>query len=287
MLRRKVVKLSRWMRWAIPRAGAVPLRWHAGRPNFGDDINPLLFSKLLDRPVYHARKSRPHLLGQGSILDAATGDSCVIGSGLLTPSSFPFRPNQVLALRGELTARATGITPRFLGDPAVLVGRLFAIRKRPAYRLGFVPHYTNVAMRSGVLPEDCLLIDPGWHPLKVLDAINRCEAILSQSMHGLIFADASGVPNAWLEPHASMIGGDFKFRDYYSTTTCRKTALPAAKLKDLTKARSIEYFVSDYRYSLADYQNYLREHVTDWMRSSLGRAGFRAVSQRPGGEWAA
>jgi hypothetical protein len=39
--------------------------------------------------------------------------------------------------------------------------------------------------------------------------------VLSSSLHGLIAADALGVPNAWIGLSDALRGGDFKFRDYY------------------------------------------------------------------------
>ena len=35
-------------------------------------------------------------------------------------------------------------------------------------------------------------------------------------MHGLLAADAIGIPNAWLKLSDRLRGGDFKFQDYYS-----------------------------------------------------------------------
>lgn len=43
------------------------------------------------------------------------------------------------------------------------------------------------------------------------------DAILSQSLHGLVIADSFGVPNVWLRLEELHTGGDFKFLDYFSS----------------------------------------------------------------------
>lgn len=43
-----------------------------------------------------------------------------------------------------------------------------------------------------------------------------CKCVLSSSLHGLIVADALGVPNRRIVLSDKIIGGDLKFDDYYS-----------------------------------------------------------------------
>lgn len=259
MLARKLVKLVRKFRWAFQLPGSIPVHWHVGQPNFGDDINPFFFRALMSRPIHFASRRGSHVLGVGSVLNQATGTSMIAGSGLLNNSlAVRVNPDQVFAVRGEYTTDALGFRPPHLGDPGILVSHLFPRRPNPpAFRLGFLPHHAQAKVLRGVTPmKDCLFIDPAWHPLRVIDAIGRCEQILSQSMHGLIFADSYGIPNAWISPHESMIGGEFKFNDYYSTTTTPKRPIAALKPKDYFASKSIEFFVSEYRF---DREAYMRE----------------------------
>ena len=37
-------------------------------------------------------------------------------------------------------------------------------------------------------------------------------------MHGLILADSYGIPNQWVRFGDRIIGGEYKYKDYYSTT---------------------------------------------------------------------
>ena len=45
-------------------------------------------------------------------------------------------------------------------------------------------------------------------------AVKSCDLIVSSSLHGLICADAYGVPNEWIQLSDDLIGGNFKFRDH-------------------------------------------------------------------------
>lgn len=275
MLGQKLTKAMRKWRWVWPGTGCLPLRWHVGHPNFGDDINPFFFQKLLGRQVRFVRRSEPHVLGIGSILNASTPRSVIVGCGLLAPRMAPRHSlARIVSLRGHLTAEAIGFDPGHYGDPAVLVARLFPRQQTARYRLGVIPHHTQAVVCRQKIGRDTLLIDPAWHPLKVLDAINQCCGILSQSLHGLIIADAYGIPNGWLAPDEGMIGGEFKFADYFGTTRNPKRPLPIASLGKLLNARDLELTVSTYRFDLAIYQNHLLTEIA----RDFGDAARREVA---------
>jgi pyruvyltransferase len=276
MLGRKLTKALRKWRWVWPGGDSLPLRWHVGHPNFGDDINPYFFQKLLGRPVRFVRRSEAHLLGIGSILNASAPGSVVVGCGLLTPGMAPGMDSvaRIVSLRGHLTAEAIGFDPGHYGDPAVLVARLFPRQQTAQFRLGVIPHHTRAAVCRRLIGRDTLFIDPAWHPLKVLDAINQCSGILSQSLHGLIIADAYGVPNGWLAPEEGMVGGEFKFADYYGTTRDPKRPLPTLSIGKLLDAKDLELFVSAYRFDLEGYQSHLVKEIV----REFGDAALRAVA---------
>jgi pyruvyltransferase len=265
MLARKLVKVVRKLRWAFQSPGSIPVHWHVGRPNFGDDINPYFFHTLLSRPIHFSSRSESHVLGIGSVLKMANEKSLIAGSGLLESSfATQVKPEQVLAVRGECSAEVLGFRPKCLGDPGVLVSLLFPRERRPQFRLGFIPHHAQTDALRGCAPAtDCLFIDPAWHPLRVIDAICSCERILSQSMHGLIFADSYGIPNAWLSPHESMIGGKYKFDDYYSTTRSPKQPIHRMRKEDWFTSESIDFFVSEYLYDRDEYRRDLASRIID------------------------
>lgn len=255
MLKRKLIKLARWAWWAFPTVGAVPVHWHVGRPNFGDDLNPVLLSRILKKRVYFKRDQRSErLLGMGSILHKSDSNATVVGSGLLNPADGTgLRAKAVIALRGELSVSRTKLSPQFLGDPAIFLPRFFEMSLEKTHRFGFIPHHSETATVRNLVPRDWLFIDPAWSPMKVLSAICRCESVVSRSLHGLICADAYGVRNAWLEPLGGMQGGSFKFLDYYSTMSDPKKPIQLSIRRLRDEAASFDYSISRYRYSLDNY----------------------------------
>lgn len=223
---KKLVKLARYLSGLCGPSDSARLFWHVGTPNFGDDINPGLFSLIADRPMrLRTNRDRPHFLGMGSILEKATAHSTVLGSGFLrTPVDKVSTAARVVAVRGRLSREALGAGDEILlGDPMVLLDQVFRPAPTKRHALGVVPHVSEVAAIRRIAPAGLRVIDPSDSPWKVIEAIASCERIMSQSLHGLIVADALGVPNLWLAPSGSMAGGEFKFHDYFSTLDAAKT----------------------------------------------------------------
>ena len=134
------------------------------------------------------------------------------------PRVLPAGP--ILALRGALTRDllgAPGKTP--LGDPGLLVGR-FTRRLPQHYSIGVVPHLSHFGIptfRSFVAAvPGSVLVDVAGSPDRVIRTVSRCGAIVTSSLHGLVIADAFGIPATWVMPEPLLLGGSFKFRDYLS-----------------------------------------------------------------------
>lgn len=247
-LAQRIEKARRYLSWRLGARG-LPLWWHVGRPNFGDDINPTFFQKVTGLPARLAATRRtPHLLGAGSILGTATAASVVCGAGFLAaPTAPPPRPHAVVAVRGALSLAAIGgDDATLLGDPLVLVdGLTRPVPKR--HPVGLVPHVTSVDRWRAECRGRWLLVDPGAEPWRVVETIAACELVLSQSLHGLIVADALGVPNVWVAPAADMAGGRFKFDDYFSTLEAPKESVPDGD-EIFTRPESFPAAVGRYRF---------------------------------------
>lgn len=193
--------------------------WWRAKPNFGDELTHWLLDGL---GVSHrwAAAAESDLVVTGSVLEhlPANWTGTVVGAGQLRPeSAIDLSAANVLALRGKLTAgRVNGVADDVvLGDPGLLVSHLVP-RAEPRYDLGIVPHWSDkdLARRFGRYGR---VIDPAGPPEQVIAEIASCRSIISSSLHGLIVADAYGIPRrAELFEQAAREGGDWKFRDYAS-----------------------------------------------------------------------
>jgi len=191
-------------------------------------MSPLICERLAGRPVVYAAKRRCDMVALGSLLDRFKERLFhrridVWGTGFIESGSPRKSRFHYHAIRGKHSAgRLQGPAIETFGDPGLLADVLWPeLKKTPKrYRVGLVPHYedrTNPkvqALANGL--ASCTIIDVFDDVTEVLRQIASCECVLSSSLHGLIVADAFGVPNAWIKLSAKVRGDDFKFRDYYS-----------------------------------------------------------------------
>lgn len=95
--------------------------------------------------------------------------------------------------------------------------------------------------------ENAVVIDFEADPLSVLMRIAECETICSSALHGLIVADSLGIPNMWSTASNRLLGGEYKFHDYYSVfnTAPRPLLLHEPLLPHAEKLP--EYIVQNYQ----------------------------------------
>lgn len=203
--------------------------WFDDANNFGDVITPQLLKWLgaqsvvkIDTEYY----SFENYLTIGSILSLSNKKSIVWGSGFISENSiFKYgKPKKILAVRGPLTRNRVlelGVDcPKVYGDPALLLPRFYMSKDiKKSYKLGIIPHYSDKNNRwlKDKISEDILIIDvQNKDVFEFIDQINSCEKIASSSLHGIIVADAYGVPSVWLE-FSELMGKTFKFLDYFKS----------------------------------------------------------------------
>lgn len=203
----------------------VPAHWWDGHPNFGDDLTPWLLPHYGVLPI-HRVASRARIAGVGSILEFLPADwsGVVWGSGLMHGRPHPLHRARFLAVRGHLTRELVGAPDdTALGDPGILVGRL---RPRPALRwdVALVPHghhrshepFLSLATAAG---QRVRVVNVHQSARRVVLEIAASGAVITTSLHGLVTADAYGIPATWTTLEPPLTGGEFKFRDYESVIT--------------------------------------------------------------------
>jgi pyruvyltransferase len=86
--------------------------------------------------------------------------------------------------------------------------------------VGLVIRWSEDAWRGMALPDGVRIIDLGSSDVVgTTNAIMSCRRIISSALHGLVIADAYGIPSAWLSSDSGAggsrpSGGEFKFYDY-------------------------------------------------------------------------
>ena len=188
--------------------------------NFGDSINEYLIRRLSGRVVTASvDKSEPHFIVCGSILSEANKNSIVWGAGFSWEhhkQSDLYGCENVIAVRGDLSAERTGVDIKAIGDPALLLPTLYPCRHTIVNEIGIIPHWTNVETAIEKFP-DYLVISPLLPYDIFIELVLCCQYVFSESLHGLIVADTYGVENSWIDLGAD-VGDGFKYRDYYSST---------------------------------------------------------------------
>ncbi|MDM7855454.1 glycosyltransferase family protein [Cellulomonas alba] len=197
--------------------------------NFGDEFSPLALSELTGSRVRWRSARRASVYGIGSLLEtyqANGGQARVFGSGLRTGrvADAPLRAESFLAVRGVLTRSALGLpedTP--LGDPGVVVAELGLGDVRRGSAPVFLPHFGVLATREGARTVAALRANgyevalPNTEPLEIARRLAGAPFVATTSLHGLVFANALGVP-ATLVSMPDVRGAEprFKYDDYLS-----------------------------------------------------------------------
>ncbi len=217
--------------------------WNVIR-NVGDAITPYLVELMCDAVPFYGRTTQPHLIGVGSIMSMATPCSAIWGTGIITPEEpLPaLQPRQIRAVRGtktlDLLCRA-GIRPGDvpLGDPGIFADEILARENLEncdsPRRIAVVPHHTSFGhpfyerLRGSGEVSLVNVCDDSVLPLR---QIRDAEIVVSESLHGLIFAESFGKDVIWVasdedDPH-------FKYHDWFSTVR-NSPVRPASLRSDL------------------------------------------------------
>jgi succinoglycan biosynthesis protein ExoV len=186
--------------------------------NFGDDLNPWLWSRLA--PELCDPREPALFLGIGTVLSAnvpAEPLKVLFGPGCSAHSEVRVDDKWTIhCVRGPLTAAKLNLDRRLgICDPAILIRRTSIPQQKKTHRVAFMPHHRNMLQadwqalcrKAGI---HC--IDPGGGVDHVLAELGQTELLLAEAMHGAIVADALRVP--WIPVRIYDQFNEFKWRDW-------------------------------------------------------------------------
>ena len=161
---------------------------------------------------------KSHLYTIGSIIDGGYQDAVVWGSGLLRGDKRYWwrclRKLDVRCVRGPQTRKTlldNGYAcPEVYGDPAILMPLIYPAKKsEKTYPCLVIPHYSFTTEAVYILSP----MTADWRMF--VDQILKAELVVSSSLHGIILAEAYGIPAILLNDHDMNL---FKYKDYYYST---------------------------------------------------------------------
>ena len=215
----------------------IKLFWYDRERNFGDMLSPIIFKGLGIDFKQAKRNETGKLLAVGSIIYAARENDVLWGTGTMRDQDFNApKGMKVLAVRGPKTReKIKGCeVPKIYGDPAILMSDIYKPKPQERHRIGVVPHYMDL---NDTRLKGKYIIDVRGDPFETIDRMCSCDLIVSTSLHGIIVAEAYGIPAVWMKLSDKLIGGNFKFNDYFlgSGRAERTPSLINGKIKVLPK----------------------------------------------------
>ena len=195
-----------------------------GLRNFGDDLNPWLWERIL--PGLLDEDDSVMFVGLGTLLNdklPRAAQTVVFGSGVGYGAGLPVVDDSwtVYCVRGPLSAKALGLSPdAAVTDGALLLRTVFRPSGRKTSRFAFMPHAVYAQTGSASWKALCealgfSYIDPRRPVEEVLTAIGETEVLFTEAMHGAIVADALRTP--WVPVVTSPEILSFKWQDWCAT----------------------------------------------------------------------
>lgn len=233
----------------------VNLEYYDTEVNLGDMLSPVICEWVLDNADIQCHKqinSTKHLMAVGSILGGSgLFDATVWGSGIKSLDQIVslskrkyFQKLDVRCVRGPITRevlRSCGyMCPEKYGDPAVLMPLIYKPEIKKNNKYGLILHFRH----STDVPSGIMNLNIRTSDYKsFINEMLSCEKIISSSLHGIILAEAYGIPAIFLCEGRD--GEILKYYDWYYSTGRKK----------FNMAYSIEEAMNMHSESVPDFTN--------------------------------
>ena len=240
-----------WRRRKNIKKRPIKTYWYKNVTNFGDLITGDILKELFGYNIEWAPPEKCELICAGSILDDNTKESAYVwGSGIIKDGPKIKKKLNYRAVRGKLTLGRINVKGKqkvALGDPGLLVNLVYPVSGVKTGKIGVIPHYVDTEhpiIKKIKQDERFTIISVADPPQKNAETISQCKLILSSSLHGLIFADSFGVPNAHIQLSDKVVGGEYKFKDYCSAINKNYNK---ANLDKIMEEEYLNKIIRDYR----------------------------------------
>lgn len=213
--------------------------------NFGDDLNPWLWEKIL--PNFFDDDEGEIFVGIGTLLNHRIPVGPVkhiFGSGFGYGRPPVINERFIVhAVRGYETARALHLDDKLVITDAAVLLRAVTLPKsdHPQRGIGFIPHCQSIKNFEWIKVCDELglkYISPEWSIETVLKEISSCKMVICEAMHGAIVADTLRIP--WVPVYCYDHISEFKWRDWLSTLDIRYNPLPITSLYDAERGQPLK-----------------------------------------------
>lgn len=197
--------------------------------NFGDYITLFIYEKIfLKKPILDINggiNKNDVLIGAGSILSKSKSNSIIWGTGFIKYNSNKIpKPKKILSVRGPLTRnillQQKIECPEKYGDIGLILPYFYYPNVKKKYKLGIIPHYIDQKKFNELYKNkdsNIKIIDVTNQIPNVIEDILSCEMTISSSLHGIIVSHAYNRKCMWIKLSNKIVGGNFKFRDYYGS----------------------------------------------------------------------
>lgn len=194
---------------------------HPTTKNFGDTLTLPLLRHFTGLDVERADKADlGKIVGVGSVMHCIRPGDAVWGTGVQEDRRYSAAKTEFLAVRGPISRAAidNASVPDVYGDPGLLLPLVYDPVVEVRHALGIVPHYLDAAL-SRVKHPDALHISVKRDWRHVVREIKSCRRIIATSLHGIIAAEAYGIPVVWHGSYSrNLVSSNLKFQDYFLGT---------------------------------------------------------------------
>ncbi len=273
--------------------------YKAEKGNFGDDLNPFLWDKLI--PDFLNKNNDVNFIGIGSILIDRFLDenkkNLIFGSGT---RDFLYKPDSkynldVRFVRGPLSAKVLGNNSKFITDSAyclALENQIMTSLKnmKKEYEVSFMPYFRHMNLVNWSLIEKVTgihIIYPVGDVNFILEEIAKSKKIIASAMHGAIIADVLRVP--WRRVFMgevygeSLLTSEFKWTDWLlsiGVTQINKITIPiyssyssnlaVKKTQQICNTlKIIKYFKSNSKHGFSMSNDLIYDNILDQLNEQI------------------